>query len=111
MVLSGLTVKVSSELLPAKLSTMRPAWSKTHAKGTGAAGFSTGAADGRPSSPIENTSTVLLVLVVTIRCSPSGVKPTCAGELKKNGGGAVAQPRARGGPATGSTRPPPTRAP
>src|SRR2546430_15609625 len=96
MVLSGLTVKVSSELLPAKLSTMRPAWSKTHAKGTGAAGFATGTADGRPSSPIENTSTVLLVLVVTIRCSPSGVKPTCAGELKKNGGGGGGRAPRRG---------------
>src|SRR2546423_15432483 len=108
MVLSGLTVKVSSELLPAKLSTMRPAWSKTHAKGTGAAGFSTGAADGPPSSPIENTSTGLLVLVVTIRCSPSGVKPTCAGELKKNGGAGVSRPRAPADPADGITPPPST---
>src|SRR5258707_13000988 len=46
MVLSALTVKVSSELVPAKFSNIRPAWSKTKANGTGAAGVLTGASEG-----------------------------------------------------------------
>src|SRR6266571_1096158 len=109
IVLSELTVKVCSELVPAKFKIIRPAWSKENAKGTGASAFLTGVADSRPSGPAEKTSTVLCVLVVTIRCSPSGVNPASAGELRKNGTGALASKRVRVEPSIGCSRPPAIR--
>src|SRR5712692_776084 len=90
IVLSALTAKASSELVPAKLRINRPALSKTNANGTGpAAGFLTGAADSLPSGPTEYTSTVPWVFVVTIRWAPSGVKPTSAVDARKKGLGVL----------------------
>src|SRR5438105_9827188 len=95
IVLSALTVKVSSELVPAKLRIICPAPLKTNANGTPAALFLVGAGESRPSAPTEKTSTVLFVFVVTIRCLPSRVKPTSAGERRKNGGFALASSNLR----------------
>src|SRR5262245_11317232 len=104
---------VVTELVPASPETSRPDGSKVKANGTGVAdGLTIGAADSRPSAPTWNTSIELvLAFVVTSSLLPSGVKPTCPGELRKFGGVELASPSERAEPAIGATPCLPTRNP